>query len=182
VRGIHLVDRELLEQWLAQTKVEVVSQRAEPKAFESCFISHSTADAEFASYLAARLRKERVRVWYAPDEMTGGKKLIDQIDAAISTFDRLLVVLSTSSIASRWVVTEVRKAYARQKEEKRSVLFPVTLIPYGELQKWQLIDPDTGEDLALELRSFYVPDFANWRDPLQFEVQFGRLLEGLRRP
>lgn len=180
VRGIHLVDRELLERWLKETQIGARAEEGEPKSFESCFISHSTTDAEFAGYLAARLRREGVRVWYAAEQMSPGKKIVDQIDAAISTFDRLLVVLSTASIASMWVATEVRKAYAREKEEKRTVLFPVTLIPFAELKKWQLIDPDSGVDLALELRSYFVPDFSNWRDPIQFEIQFAHLLTGLR--
>jgi len=179
VPGIHLVDRHILEQWLTKTNTALVTVAPEPKAFESCFISHSTADAEFAGYLAARLRREGVRVWYAAEQLSPGKKVVDQIDEAISTFDRLLVVLSAASIASKWVLTEVRKAYARQREEKRAILFPVTLIPFAELKKWELIDSDSGEDLALELRSYFVPDFSNWRDPLEFERQFADLLRGL---
>ena len=96
---------------------------------------------------------------YAAEQMSPGKKIVDQIDAAISTFDRVLVVLSTASIASMWVATEVRKAYARQKEERRTILFPVTLIPFEELKKWQLIDSDSGVDLAFELRSYLVARF-----------------------
>jgi hypothetical protein len=180
VHGIHLVDRELLAVWLARFDAKSIPAPTKPKPFASCFVSYSAADTEFADYLVKRLRREKVRVWYAADQMSPGQKVVDQIEAAIGTFDRLLVVLSSASITSKWVTTEVRKAFARQKEEKRQILFPVSLISFGQLKKWESIDPDTGEDLALELRSYFIPDFSEWRIPAHFDAQFARLLDGLR--
>lgn len=36
-------------------------------------------------------------VWYAPEEMKGGRKLHDQIDDALRVHDKLLLVLSEAS-------------------------------------------------------------------------------------
>jgi TIR domain-containing protein len=60
------------------------------------------------------MRGEKLRVWFAPEDMQGGKKLIEQIDRAIQVDVRLLLVLSEHSMNSEWVMTEIRKA--RQAE------------------------------------------------------------------
>jgi hypothetical protein len=181
VHGIHLIDRARLAEWRAASDGPPVSAPVIASPFDSCFLSHSTSDVEFASLLASRLRKAGVRVWYAPEQLSAGQKVVDQVDAALSTFERLLVVLSPSSIASKWVSTEIRKAFIRQKEEGRQILFPISLIPFDQLRRWVWIDPDTGEDLALELRSFFIPDFSDWAEPSKFEEQFQRLLSGLQK-
>jgi len=68
--------------------------------FYSCFISYSTRDEEFARRLYSRMRDEKLRVWFAPEEMKGGQKLYEQIERAIQLHDRLLLVLSESSMQS----------------------------------------------------------------------------------
>jgi len=74
-----------------------------PIQFHSCFISYSHTDEAFARRLWNSMRNERIRVWYAPAEMKGGKKLFEQIDRAIHMHDKLLIVLSKESISSNWV-------------------------------------------------------------------------------
>ena len=60
------------------------------------------------------MRGEKLRVWFAPEDMQGGQKLIEPIDRAIQVNDRLLLVLAEHSLNSEWVQTEIRKA--RQAE------------------------------------------------------------------
>jgi uncharacterized protein YjbI with pentapeptide repeats len=62
--------------------------------FYSCFISYSFRDDEFVRRLYGRMRDAHLRVWYAPEDAESGKKLHEQIDIAIQTFDKLLIVLS----------------------------------------------------------------------------------------
>ena len=66
----------------------------QPIQYYSCFISYSTKDDAFARRLHERMRAEQLRVWYAPEDIQGGKKIIDQLDRAIQLHDRLLLVLS----------------------------------------------------------------------------------------
>ena len=82
--------------------------------FYSCFISYSTKDQEFVDRLHADLQSKGVRCWFAPHDIQGGKKVHEQIDEAIRVYDKLLLILSDSSMASEWVKTEI--AHARQKE------------------------------------------------------------------
>jgi hypothetical protein len=36
------------------------------------------------------------------------------------------------------------------------------------------------EDLAIELREYYIPDFSNWKDQDSFEKEFAKLLRDLK--
>ena len=148
--------------------------------FYSCFISYSTKDDEFAQKLYSRMRDEHLRVWFAPEEVKGGQKLFDQIERAIQSHDRLLLVLSEHSMQSEWVTTEIRNARRIEVNEKRRKLFPIRLVEFDALAKWKCFDGDTGKDLAVEIREYYIPDFSNWRDDTAFETAFNRLLQDLR--
>lgn len=148
--------------------------------FYSCFISYSTKDQEFAHRLHADLQNKGVRCWFAPHDMQGGKKLHEQIDEAIGLFDRLLLILSPSSIDSEWVKTEIAKARKRERLEKRRMLFPVGLVEFETLRDWECFDADAGKDSACEIREYYVPDFSNWKDHDCYQQEFEKLLRDLK--
>ena len=65
----------------------------EPIQFYSCFISYSTKDEDFAKRLHSKMRDHGLRVWFALEDVQGGKKLHEQIDEAIRVYDKLLLVL-----------------------------------------------------------------------------------------
>ena len=148
--------------------------------YYSCFISHSTKDEEFAQRLYSRLRDEHVRVWFAPEDMQGGRKLEEQIDEAIRVYDKLLIVLSENSIHSEWVKTEIRRACKAEVKEKRRKLFPIGIVDYETIKDWKLFDADLGKDLAVEVREYFIPGFSNWKDHDAFEKAFERLLRDLQ--
>jgi hypothetical protein len=149
-------------------------------SFYSCFISYSTKDEAFAERLHERLRAQHVRVWFAPEDVKGGEKLHEQIDQAIELHDRLLLVLSGHSLASRWVVTEVRRALAQERKQRRRKLFPILLGPYALLEAWDAFDSGSGTYLRDEIGEYYIPDFSNWKDHDAFEAAFAKLLRDLR--
>jgi hypothetical protein len=151
-----------------------------PIEFYSSFISHSHHDEEFARRLHSRMRSENLRVWYAPEDMKGGKKLHEEIFRAIQIHDKLLLVLSESSMKSEWVMTEIRRARKVEREENRRKLFPIRLVDFETIQQWECFDADSGKDLAIELREYYIPDFSNWKDHDLFELEFAKLLRDLR--
>lgn len=148
--------------------------------FYSCFISYSTKDEEFAKRLHSRLQQDHVRVWFVPEDVRGGRKLEEQIDEAIRVYDKLLVVLSKNSIHSEWVKREIRKARKQEIAEKRRKLFPIRLISYEELNEWECQDSVSGQDLAEEVRQYFIPDFSNWKNHDAFEKAFKRLLRDLQ--
>ena len=81
----------------------------EPIQFYSCFISYSTKDEEFAE-AAARSNGpgEGFRVWFAPEDIQGGKKLHEQIDRAIQVHDDCCWFSPKHSMNSEWVRHEIR--------------------------------------------------------------------------
>jgi hypothetical protein len=148
--------------------------------FYSCFISYSSKDEELCKRLHSRMRAEHLRVWFAPEDVKGGEKLGEQIDRAIQMHDRLLIVLSEESLKSKWVMTEIRRARKTELREGRRKLFPIRLCSYEQLREWECLDATSGEDLADEVRGYFIPDFSNWKDHDAFESAFDRLLKDLR--
>ena len=104
----------------------------------------------------------------------------EQIDAAIRVYDRLLLILSPSSMKSEWVQTEIAKARKREKQESHRMLFPVRLVGFQELQAWECFDADVGKDSAREIREYYVPDFSTWKDHDSYTKEFEKLVRDLK--
>jgi hypothetical protein len=147
---------------------------------QSVFICYSSHDQAFADRLFDALKQRGVRAWYAPKNMKGGQQIHEQIHAAIHSHDRVLLVLSATSMKSSWVSTEIGKAYAREISNRARVLFPITLLPFESLKSWELFDADHGNDLARYIRRFFIPDFSDWRSTHLFEEQTSRLVADLR--
>jgi hypothetical protein len=152
----------------------------QPIQFYSCFISYSTRDEDFAKRLHERMRREKLRVWFAPEDIQGGKKLHEQIERAIQVHDRLLLVLSDNSIHSEWVITEIRNALKVEKRDGRRKLFPIRVCDFDAVRDWECFDADFGKDLAVEVREYFIPDFYNWKNHDDFEAAFAKLLRDLR--
>lgn len=77
-------------------------------------------------------------------------------------------------------MTEIRRARKVEREESRRKLFPIRLVDFEAIQKWECFDTDTSKDLAVHLREYYIPDFSNWKDHDAFEAEFSKLLRDLR--
>lgn len=152
----------------------------QPIQFYSCFISYSTKDEEFARRLYSRMRDEHLLVWFATEDMKGGQKLHVQIERAIQLHDRLLIILSENSMQSEWVMTEIRRARKIEIEENRRKLFPIAIVDFEKIKAWKCFDSDSGKDLAVELREYFIPDFSTWKDHDSFEKAFDRLLRDLK--
>lgn len=178
---IRIVEKGALLDWLARYRgPSAATPHATSKRFQSCFVSYSHRNEEFAVRLVERLRAEGVRVWFAPEDLNPGTKVYEEIAKAIEGFDRLIVVLSENSMRSMWVQTEIRKARQREVRDGCRVLFPISLVPFEVLKKWELFDANTGQDIAVELREYLIPDFSSWKDSGLFEKQVSALVKGLR--
>ena len=151
-----------------------------PIQFYSCFISYSTKDEDFANRLHSRMRDDGLRVWYSPKDIKSGQKLYEQIDQAIRMYEKLLLVLSPNSMNSEWVKTEIRKARKIEIKEGQRKLFPIRLVDFGVIRDWECFDADSGKDLGVEIREYFIPDFTNWKDHDAFEKGFARLLSDLK--
>jgi len=135
----------------------------DPREFCSCFISYSHGDLEFARRLHSDLVRRGVRCWFAPENMRAGRKVRGQIVQALGEHDKLLLVLSESSMRSPWVEYEILRARERELRDNHRLLFPIALVPFDALREWQLFCSEEGRDLAREIRAYFIPDFSVWR-------------------
>jgi uncharacterized protein YjbI with pentapeptide repeats len=170
----------LRECGVPESFLEQIQLLSGAQEYYSCFISYSGSDEDFARRLHNRMREAHLRVWFAPEDIQGGRKLHEQIDTAILIYEKLLIVLSEASLKSEWVMTELRKARLAERQTGKRKLFPVRLVDFETLRNWSCFDSDSGKDLAVEVREYAIPDFSNWKDHDQFEIAFSRLLNDLR--
>jgi len=160
--------------------ISAKSVAANPIEFHSCFISYSSNDQQFAERLYTDLQAKNVRCWFAPHDVRGGRKLHEQIDQAIRMHQRVLLILSSHSMGSEWVKTEIAKARKREMQEKKQVLFPVRLVSFEKIREWECFDADTGKDSAREIREYFIPDFSDWKNHDCYNAALGRLLKDLK--
>jgi TIR domain len=143
-----------------------------PIDYYSCFISYSSKDQAFAERLYADLQSKSVRCWYAPHDMRIGDEIRPRIDESIRIHDKLLLVLSESSLASTWVKKEVETAFEKETQRNTLVLFPIRL---DEMVM------HTQEAWAADIRRMrHIGDFRQWKDHDEYQNAFARLLRDLQ--
>jgi hypothetical protein len=140
--------------------------------YYSCFISYSSKDQDFAERLHADLQAKGVRVWFAPHDMRIGARIRATIDESINAYDKLLLVLSETSMNSQWVEQEVETALAKEREQKREVLFPIRLDDTA-------IETKIGWPAFLK-NSRHIGDFRQWKVRNSYNNALERLLRDLK--
>jgi uncharacterized protein YjbI with pentapeptide repeats len=143
-----------------------------PLELDSCFISYSTKDKEFVQRLHADLQGKGIRCWDAPDNLNIGDKFREKSDEAIRSYDKLLIVLSQHSVQSDWVEKQVETAFEKERQQKRSVLFPVRLDD-------AVMDAQAGWAADIR-RTRHIGDFQNWKAHDLYSKAFERLLRDLK--
>ena len=143
-----------------------------PFDYYSCFISYSSGDEAFAKRLHADLQSNNVRSWFAPEDMKIGDKIRPRIDETIRMYDKLLLVLSQHSVASKWVEYEVETALNKEQEGKSPVLFPVRL-------DGAVMESTTAWAAHIK-RTRHIGDFTRWKNHNAYEKAFARLLRDLK--
>jgi hypothetical protein len=142
-----------------------------PIDYYSCFISYADEDRALAERLHADLQATGVRCWFAPYDMQIGDSIIDRIDQAIRLHEKLLLILSASSVASAWVGVETKIALMRERNEGRAVLFPIRLddAVLHSAQGW-----------AAQVQERHIGDFRQWKEHDAYQQAFARLLRDLQ--
>jgi hypothetical protein len=77
------------------------------------FISHTAADKSFVRRLAARLEKAGFDYWLDEHDLIAGDSLPESIGKALQAAKVILIVVSTASVASKWLRYELNIATAR---------------------------------------------------------------------
>ena len=146
----------------------------EPFQFYSCFISYASKDHAFAERLYADLQSKGVRCWFAPEDLKIGDRIRPRIDETIRVYDKLLLVLSKTSVASQWVEQEVETALARERQQSTTILFPVRIDN-------TVMTLETGWP-ALIRNTRNICDFRRWKTHDVYQKALARLLRDLTAP
>lgn len=102
-----------------------------------------------------------------------GDRILDTIYKAIRDREKLLLILSTSSVNSEWVRDEVEKAFAEERDRGEPVVFPI---------RTDDAVMETDMPWAEKIRQGrHIGDFNNWNDPIAYEESFKRLLRDLSK-
>ncbi len=89
------------------------------------FISYSLMDREFVDRLAKHLESAGMRAFFASRDINAGDSIPGEINKALETCDRFVLVLSPNSVQSRWVQLEIDAIITMELREERSLLIPV---------------------------------------------------------
>jgi hypothetical protein len=93
----------------------------------SVFVSHASQDARIAARVAMGLKAFDYDTWYDDWELLPGDSIVERIETAIASTDVLLVLLSKSSVDSKWVRRELSAGLARQLSGKGVMVIPVVV-------------------------------------------------------
>jgi hypothetical protein len=104
--------------------------------------------------------------------MKTGDEIRIRIDESIRYYDKLLIVLSTDSVASWWVKKEVETAMEREAQQQRAILFPVRLDD-------AVMEFQTGWPADVR-RTRHITDFMSWKDHDSYQKSFNKLLRDLK--
>jgi hypothetical protein len=141
------------------------------REYYSCFISYSWEDKDFARRLYDDLSDVGVPSWLDAKDIKLGDPWEEVIAKAIQAHDKLLLVLSQSSIRSQWVREEVRNGLRLERERHRTFIFPIRLddaifVSHG--------DPDIDR-----LKERQIGDFRRWHDKTAYRRAFSQLVRDL---
>lgn len=144
-----------------------------PIEYYSTFLSYSSKDDPFAQRLYDTLQGRGIRTWFASEDLKIGDHFRARIDESIRLHDKLILILSASSVASEWVETEVEAALDRERREKRDVLFPIAIDDEGF---------DAQAPWAADIRrKRHIGDFRRWKEHDEFQRAFERLVRDLKK-
>ena len=99
------------------------------------FISHTSEDKKYADLIAERLRSAGHDVWYDSWKLRAGDNLINKINEGIKEADAIIVIVSSASLRSKWVMHEVSAIALGEISNKKSRIIPV-LVDYSSMPQY----------------------------------------------
>ena len=143
-----------------------------PIQISNLFISYSHKDSSFIEVFENKLNTKGIRFWRDVHHATSGpmEKILIR---AMKQNPTVVLILSQNSVKSDWVEYEVSKAHELERELGRDVLCPISLDDSWKTCGWS-------EILMKKVLKYNILDFSDWRDSINFEDKFQRLINGLK--
>jgi|WetSurSiteA1Bulk_404760.scaffolds.fasta_scaffold02504_5 hypothetical protein len=150
--------------------IELEKLKADISKSSSYFISYYWKDVEFANQLKSDLEKAGVQCELIGRDDEVGESWVDQITKTIQAQDKLLLVLSETSL--KLVIQEISKAFVKKGIMLPASFFLIFLLPM-EFAGLFLTEFSISYKETLLGTSF---DFSNWRDKKQYQKAFSKLV------
>jgi len=91
------------------------------------FISHSSKDKKFATWLGTDLKASGHTPWFDEWDICVGESIPEKISNGLSDANFIVVVLSTNSIKSKWVEREWHTKYWSEIEKNQTIVLPLLI-------------------------------------------------------
>ena len=91
------------------------------------FLCHASSDKSIVSAFAQEIKLKGIDIWFDSWEIKVGESLIDKIERGIEESNFMIIFLSSNSIKSNWVRTELKAGLVRDIEGKGIEVLPVIL-------------------------------------------------------
>jgi hypothetical protein len=161
----------------SRTSPRVVSAIAEwadrANEFHSCFLSHSSLDADTVRELDYRLRFDGVHSFYSPVDIAPGAAWKEELNERLKEAGRILVVVTEHSIESAGVRDEMEFALDLPADQHRKII----PLKYVDDRIWKRCTQPWV--VRLRDRSNAV-DFS--RSAASYDQHYSRLLDAVRKP
>jgi len=140
--------------------------------YYSCFISYSIEDQDFAYRLYTDLQNHGVRCWFALEDMQIEAQVTHLIDEVVHEQKKLLLVISSLSIHSKWMEKVFNTAFDRMLNTNREMLYPILIDDI-------VMKMDIGWVSAIN-QSSHIGDFTQWKDHDFYSTALENLLSKLK--
>ena len=114
----------------------------------TAFVSYSRDDSEFVIRLGKDLKAKGAKIWMDQLDILPGQRWEEEIEAAVGSCSRMLVVLSPAAVASKNVLAEAALAIDEGKQVV-PVLYQDCKVPF-RLRPFQYADFHTDYDSGFE--------------------------------
>lgn len=154
-----------IQDYLSQSQQSIIN-------YYSCFISYSSKDEVFVRKLHHFLTSNKIKCWFAPEDLKIGDKIRSSTDVAINLQDKVILIISKNSLNNQWVENEVEKALERERKEDKIVLFPLAIDN-------KIFETNSGWASYL-LNTRNIAFFSEWHDENEFLKVANRVIRDLK--
>ncbi len=133
------------------------------------FISYASQDEVFARKLRSDLEGKGVSCWFAPENLRVAADYKKEIDEEIARRDRVVVILSESSIESPWVGREVATTLGVENRLRRKLLLPIRIDD-------SVLHREAGWSADIR-RRLSIGDFSKWSNDTEYRKALSKLTD-----
>jgi hypothetical protein len=128
------------------------------------FISYSQKDSKIVSIVVKDLEEAGLKIWQDKTRIAPGERIREEVNDGIRNSSVVLIFISLRSLRSRSVLDELDMAMYREKQERRTVVYPILI---GRVSVYSKEFPEDLKGKAyIDLRFRFGSKYRAFRDQL----------------